>query len=97
MAYDTLIIDVINELIIPNVFTPNGDGVNDNLVFKNLHAFPDNKLSVLNRWGKTIFEKTGYQNDWGGDGHSDGTYFFILELNDKDNTVHKGTITILRD
>ncbi|MCW8898703.1 MAG: gliding motility-associated C-terminal domain-containing protein [Flavobacteriales bacterium] len=97
MAYDTLIIDVINELIIPNVFTPNGDGVNDNLVFKNLHAFPDNKLIVLNRWGKTIFEKTGYQNDWGGDGHSDGTYFFILELNDKDNTVHKGTITILRD
>tara|TARA_R110000782_G_scaffold237188_1_gene323540 strand:- start:276852 stop:279407 length:2556 start_codon:yes stop_codon:yes gene_type:complete len=97
MAYDTLIIDVINELIIPNVFTPNGDGVNDNLVFKNLHAFPDNKLIVLNRWGKTIFEKTGYQNDWNGANNSDGTYFFILELNDKDNTVHKGTITILRD
>lgn len=96
MAYDTLIIDVINELIIPNVFTPNGDGVNDNLVFKNLHAFPDNRLVVLNRWGKTVFEKTGYQNDWNGGDHNDGTYFFILELNDKENTVHKGTITILR-
>src|SRR5690606_7652348 len=96
MAYDTLIIDVINELVIPNVFTPNGDGVNDNLVFKNLHAFPDNKLVVLNRWGKTVYEKTGYQNDWNGDDVSDGTYFFVLELNDKDNTVHKGTITILR-
>ncbi len=97
MAYDTLIIDVINELIIPNVFTPNGDGVNDNLVFKNLHAFPDNRLVVLNRWGKTVFEKTGYQNDWNGGDQNDGTYFFILELNDKENTVHKGTITILRD
>lgn len=96
IAYDTLIIDVINELIIPNVFTPNGDGVNDNLVFKNLHAFPDNKLVILNRWGKTVYEKTGYQNDWNGDDVSDGTYFFILELNDKENTVHKGTITILR-
>lgn len=96
MAYDTLIIDVINELVIPNVFTPNGDGVNDNLVFKNLHAFPDNKLVVLNRWGKTVYEKTGYQNDWNGDDVSDGTYFFVLELNDKDNTVHKGAITILR-
>lgn len=96
MAYDTLIIDVINELIIPNVFTPNGDGVNDNLVFKNLHAFPDNRLVVLNRWGKTVFEKTGYQNDWDGGDQNDGTYFFILELNDKENTVHKGTITILR-
>ena len=79
MAYDTLIIDVINELIIPNVFTPNGDGVNDNLVFKNLHAFPDNRLVVLNRWGKTVFEKTGYQNDWNGGDQNDGTYFFILE------------------
>ena len=92
-----MIIDVINELIIPNVFTPNGDGVNDNLVFKNLHAFPDNRLVVLNRWGKTVFEKTGYQNDWNGGDQNDGTYFFILELNDKENTVHKGTITILRD
>ena len=84
------------EITIPNVFTPNGDGSNDYLVFENLQYFPDNKLVVFNRWGKKVYEKTGYQNDWNGDGHSDGTYFYILELNDFNNTVHKGTITILR-
>lgn len=84
------------EITIPNVFTPNGDGSNDYLVFENLQYFPDNKLVVFNRWGKKVYEKTGYQNDWNGDGHSDGTYFFILELNDFANTIHKGTITILK-
>jgi len=84
------------EVIIPNIFTPNGDGSNDFLVFKNLQYFPDNKLVIFNRWGKKIYEKTGYQNDWNGDNHSDGTYFFILELNDFANTLHKGSITILR-
>jgi gliding motility-associated-like protein len=84
------------EVIIPNIFTPNGDGSNDFLVFKNLQYFPDNKLVIFNRWGKKIYEKTDYQNDWNGDNHTDGTYFFILELNDFANTLHKGSITILR-
>ena len=54
------------------------------------------KLVIFNRWGKKIYEKTDYQNDWNGDNHTDGTYFFILELNDFANTLHKGSITILR-
>lgn len=84
------------EITIPNVFTPNGDGSNDYLVFENLQYFPKNNLVIFNRWGKKIYEKTGYQNDWNGDGYSDGTYYFILELNDFANTLHKGTVTILR-
>lgn len=83
-------------VVIPNIITPNGDNMNDNFVITNLEFFPKNNLVVFNRWGKKIYEKTGYQNDWNGDGHSDGTYFFILELNDFANTIHKGTITILR-
>lgn len=82
------------EITIPNVFTPNGDGKNDFLVIENIEYYPDNKIVIFNRWGNKIFEKQGYQNDWDGDGHSDGTYFFILELNDFAERVFKGTITI---
>lgn len=84
------------EVIIPNVFTPNGDGQNDKLVFENLEYYPNNKVVVFNRWGQKIFEKSGYQNDWDGDDYSDGTYFFILELGNTNNTIHKGDFTLLR-
>lgn len=81
---------------IPNVFTPNGDGSNDFLVFENLEYYPNNKLVVYNRWGKVVFEKSGYQNDWNGGDYSDGTYFFLLELGNVAETLHKGNITMIR-
>ena len=84
------------EIIIPNVITPNGDGVNDLLVFENLEHFPNNHLVILNRWGQQLYEKTGYQNDWDGSDYPDGTYFFILELNNKTETLHKGTFSLLK-
>ncbi|MCB0402600.1 MAG: gliding motility-associated C-terminal domain-containing protein [Flavobacteriales bacterium] len=84
------------EIVIPNVITPNGDGSNDFLVFENLEYYPNNKLVVFNRWGKVVYEKDGYQNNWDGDKYTDGTYFFILELGNKDNTTYKGTLNILR-
>jgi len=52
------------EVIIPNIITPNGDGMNDNFVITNLEFFPKNNLVIFNRWGKKIFEKTGYQKEW---------------------------------
>ena len=84
------------DVVVPNVITPNGDGMNDLLVFENLENFPNNHLLIFNRWGQKLYEKEGYQNDWNGTKYSDGTYFFILELNDKKNTLHKGTFTLFR-
>ncbi|MGB0887758.1 MAG: choice-of-anchor L domain-containing protein [Vicingaceae bacterium] len=81
---------------IPNVISPNGDLNNDFLVFENLEFFPNNKLQIFNRWGKKIYEKEGYQNDWYGKEYSEGTYYFILELNNFDSTIHKGSITLLK-
>lgn len=88
---------VLSDIIIPNVFTPNGDGMNDMFVVKNLEFF-NNNLTIFNRWGNKVFEKENYKNDWDGDGVSDGTYYFILEIQKYDDTVelHKGTITILK-
>lgn len=68
----------------PNVFTPNGDGTNDVLEFRNLEYYPNTLLQVYDRWGSLVYESPNYMNDWNGkkNGSSgecvDGTYYYIL-------------------
>jgi gliding motility-associated-like protein len=80
----------------PNVITPNGDNANETLKFKNLEAFAENKLIILNRWGIKIFEKDSYQNDWNGSGYEDGTYFYILSVPKASPHIYKGFFEIIR-
>ncbi len=84
-------------VIIPNVFTPNKDGDNDVLMFKNLEHYTNN-LQVFNRWGKLVFEQENYKNDWDGDDHAEGTYYFILTINNLEGRAetYKGAVTLLR-
>ena len=63
---------------IPNVITANADGKNDHLII------PDDllgavSLEVYNRWGQQVFESASYQNNWNGDGLSNGIYFIVLK------------------
>ena len=87
---------------IPNIITPNGDGVNDNfkIILKDSKeeyflSFPNSTLIIYNRWGKKVFESTNYQNDWNGNGAADGVYYWTLELADGKETQMQGTVTIL--
>ena len=68
------------DVIVPNVITPNGDGKNDSLIFKNLEFFPNSDLKIYDRWGKLVYESPNYINDWQGDKVSDGTYYFVLQI-----------------
>lgn len=81
---------------IPNIFTPNGDGVNEFLKFKHLEVFGSNNLVIFNRWGKKLFEQDNYKNDWNGGNHVDGTYFFILTVPEASPNVYKGYIQLMR-
>lgn len=84
------------ELKVPNVFTPNGDGVNDVFEIKKLEYFVSNEFVVFNRWGKKVYESSGYQNDWDGGNLSDGTYFYVLKcVGYFKNEEFQGIITIL--
>ncbi|MBI3512173.1 MAG: gliding motility-associated C-terminal domain-containing protein [Bacteroidetes bacterium] len=67
-------------VIAPNVFTPNNDGTNDQLIFTGLEHFPNSSLHIYNRWGNKVYESANYQNDWTGSGISDGTYYYVLHL-----------------
>ena len=50
----------IEDVFIYNVITPNGDGLNDQLVIGGIRRFPDNTLRIFNRWGVEVFSQKGY-------------------------------------
>jgi hypothetical protein len=74
------------------VFTPGvKDGLNDAFVIENLP--PNSSLIIYNRWGTVVYESKNYLNDWTGDNHSDGVYYYILTT--PVGKKYKGTITKL--
>jgi gliding motility-associated-like protein len=101
MVSDTITLPEIScELIIPNVFTPNADGVNDRFEIIGILFYPENQLLIFNRWGKEILAFTGYKNEWdgrdaSGDKMADGVYFYILKLNN--GRQFQGSITIMSE
>lgn len=78
------------ELMIPQVFTPNFDNVNDFFVINGIFGYLENNLKIFNRWGNLVYEADYYQNDWFGINEKGvelesgelpvGTYFYILDL-----------------
>ncbi len=83
-----------------NTMTPNGDGANDVFFIQNIDTFPNNHLTIYNRWGQKVYETNGYDNNWEGTFKGRplpvATYYYIMELNDPDNRKHSGYISILR-
>lgn len=75
------VISVNCEDELPNVFTPNGDGVNDYFYIDEAIIYPNNKLLIFNRWGNVILEEHNYQNTFNGEGLADGVYYFIFYQN----------------
>jgi len=72
-------------IIVPNVVTLNGDGVNEVFIIKNIKDYEAVRLKIFNRWGEMIYESEDYQNDWtvkhkNGELLLDGVYFYTAEV-----------------
>lgn len=69
----------------PNTFTPNGDGINDLWEIAGLTTYPDCKIKTYNRYGKLVFQSTGYSKPWDGlynGAHLPvGTYYYVIDFN----------------
>ncbi len=92
---------------LPNIFTPNGDGVNDYFRPYPYQGVEKIKLTVFNRWGNIVFETSNPDINWDGKEQnnkkdcSEGVYFYVCdvyELRLKGETTRQlhGSITILR-
>ncbi len=73
--------------------TPNGDGINDQLIFEITIESPKNNLQIFDRSGRLVYEKSDYRGEFGGRANTGasaklkellptGVYFYLLELND---------------
>jgi gliding motility-associated-like protein len=86
----------IDSVTIPNVFTPNNDGIND--VFAVTGLSKGDEVRIYDRWGSIVYEFIGLDDAW--DGHntsgilcSEGVYFYVVFS----NGVHKsGTLQLLK-
>jgi len=87
-------------LIIPNTFSPNGDGFNDTWFIESLVLYTNAKVKVYNRWGDVVFQSTGYDTPW--DGQFSGTnmaaavYYYVIEVDELDPSSYAGQLTIVR-
>ncbi|MCO5269859.1 MAG: gliding motility-associated C-terminal domain-containing protein [Brumimicrobium sp.] len=89
--------------IIPTMITPNGDGKNDLFVIQDLNIlYPKSNITIVNRWGKLVFESEGYPDPWNGTYLNEGnelpmgTYFYKIKLNNSENQELSGSISIIR-
>jgi len=99
---------IITYLIIPNAFSPDGDGINDTWTIRGdlNENYPNNQIRIFNRWGVSVYETKGYQNDWNGSNYNSsgstssnlpvGTYFYLLDLNGDGSNIKKGYVYLTR-
>lgn len=82
-----------------NQFSPNNDGINDNLIINCIENYPAAALTIVDRYGTIIYQNSAYDNSWKGTSDKGnvpkGTYFYRLNLGDGEEVV-SGWIQLIR-
>ena len=97
---DTFSINVLECFTeIPPIFTPNGDGENDEWIIQGVQLM-ENKLTIYDRWGQPLISYYNYQNNWDGTIYGEplpeGVYYYQLELGNTPTQIFTGSITLIR-
>lgn len=85
-------------LIMPNIFTPNSDNINDVFIPIKLENIFNANLIIQNRWGNIVFESNDFVSGWNGEQNSDGVYFWQIQYTDIMNNeiIEHGFVHLLR-
>jgi len=95
------LIDITDDFISPNAFTPNGDGVNDIFHIKG-YDIKEMHCKIINRWGQLLYEWADLTGGWDGKYKgmyvSAGTYFYIVSITNIDGSKEerKGALELIR-
>ena len=80
---DTVFVKVLRAPVIPNIFSPNGDGINDRWVISYLDTYPGCVIQIYNRYGQLVRRFVNYSAPWDGKINGAdapiGTYYYIIE------------------
>ena len=85
ISYVQGVLTITPNVVIPNTFTPNGDGINDTWDIGKINNYPNCVVQVFSRYGQMVFQSTGCGIPW--DGTCKGspvpasTYYYIINLN----------------
>ncbi len=88
------------QFIVPNIFTPNGDNINDQFKVEACGVY-DYEIKIFNRFGEKVFESNSLNINWDGriSGRmtTSGVYFYTIKIRDFRNQIldYQGTITLL--
>lgn len=97
-ALDQIVLESTGDCKIPNVITPNNDGINDMFVIPCIDTYQNNHIVILDRWGKTVFETSNYNGEWDGSNQNGdylkGTYFYKLTSSNK--SERSGYVVVVR-
>ncbi|MEM9025182.1 MAG: gliding motility-associated C-terminal domain-containing protein, partial [Bacteroidota bacterium] len=98
------LVDIDCQVLVPNVFTPNDDAINDQFLVRTTCAFTEFKLTIFNRWGDVVYETNNPSIGWDGSTNgvtvSDGVYFWVMDFQhnvvvNADRQRQVGTVTVL--
>lgn len=82
-ASDEVFVKVLKKPDIPNIFSPNGDGIHDRWEIKYLDTYPGCTVEVVNRYGQLVFRSVGYGTPWDGKVNGKdapiGTYYYVVD------------------
>ena len=95
--------DVCDEMAIQvaEAVTPNGDGVNDTWVIRNIEDYPNHFIRVFNRWGQEVFSTVNYKNNWAGSYRNSGSslpeaasYLYQIDIENDGKVDYQGWLMI---
>ncbi|UZH54308.1 gliding motility-associated C-terminal domain-containing protein [Salinimicrobium tongyeongense] len=95
------------EVVIPEIFSPNGDSINDKFVIENISSeYPNHMMEIYNRWGEAVYKgQVGRSQGWDGTSSEGsfgngvlpvGVYFYILNYNDGQTAPIQGRVYLSR-
>lgn len=102
---DTVVVNVISDLVgilyVPNAFTPNGDGVNDDFVVSG-NAIKDYEIMIYDRFGEMVFQSNDISQNWTGEFQGTaldpGVFMYVVQVTflDDQEDFRKGSITLIK-